>query len=986
MPTKISEYCAKKIFDENWPILHLSDDCSNFLKEHKSIIKVDQFVKRRGKKGLLKTNITSVEQVNNFISSLPNYSNFILEKQVSIKDEKYFCIIFENGKKKYIFHNQGGINCNPYDGGFIGFNINELPIDNTMLPVLQKLDNMFDATYSTMLEVNPLVFDGSRWLPVDFAMEVDSCSLPFWQSSYLEHYKKGLFESSASNPTENKINELDKQSGASLKFKILNPSGNILTLIAGGGASVLFTDAIVNRGYAQHLFNYGEYSGNPSKDEVYQYCSLIFHEWFNNNSHNRHLIIGGGISNFTDVAATFKGIILAIQQFAEQFKENSVKVFVRRGGVNEEVGLLEMRRALDELGISVVVKGTETPITDIIVDALPKIGGIENEKKDFEVEEVETREVRLWNDKVIFAGNAVAIIQRIIDYDYYIGKKETDVVGVFDLFCKKDKLQKFFWGSKQISIPLTSNLETIQKILGEKTATVYNYNSIRSCEQITHKLAELENIKTFYIIAEGLPERTSIKLQQYLENKGKTLLGPSSVGGIKSGQNGSRIGSVGGLIENIERCKLATEGNVAVITKSGGLLNEMLNYITNLGLNIGEAISIGGDRYAGLRFIDLLKYYEQNEKIKLIVILGETGGTGEIDAAHWWSKNGKTPVIGWCSGTSEKSFADSVEFGHAGATANSEKEEANNKNYLMAKLGFLVPETFEQITEIFKPFVDSLQVPRTNGRQVPTDISTAIKQGIVRVKPQFTTEVADERTDLKYRKEPIEKVVARNFSLGYTIGKLWLNVDLDDWAAEFLEKALTIMAEHGPAVSGAQNTIITARAGKNLVDSLVAGLLTIGPRFGGAVADAAKDFYLSWENGESAEQFVERKKKSGQYIMGIGHRVKSKFNPDKRVEVIKEIVSNFPEKDIFTTALEVEKATLAKKSNLILNVDGAIGAALMDIIKYYNKDIIPNVLEGDLLNGLFVVARSIGFIAHYNEQKLQNNGLFRANPWDVDYM
>ena len=51
-----------------------------------------------------------------------------------------------------------------------------------------------------------------------------------------------------------------------------------------------------------------------------------------------------------------------------------------------------------------------------------------------------------------------------------------------------------------------------------------------------------------------------------------------------------------------------------------------------------------------------------------------------------------------------------------------------------------------------------------------------------------------------------------------------------------------VTADHGPAVSGAHNTIVTARAGKDLVSALCSGLLTIGPRFGGALDKAAEMF------------------------------------------------------------------------------------------------------------------------------------------------
>ena len=44
--------------------------------------------------------------------------------------------------------------------------------------------------------------------------------------------------------------------------------------------------------------------------------------------------------------------------------------------------------------------------------------------------------------------------------------------------------------------------------------------------------------------------------------------------------------------------------------------------------------------------------------------------------------------------------------------------------------------------------------------------------------------------------------------------------------------------------AGAHNTIVTSRAGKDLVSCLVSGLLTIGPRFGGAIDDAARFFQV----------------------------------------------------------------------------------------------------------------------------------------------
>lgn len=44
-------------------------------------------------------------------------------------------------------------------------------------------------------------------------------------------------------------------------------------------------------------------------------------------------------------------------------------------------------------------------------------------------------------------------------------------------------------------------------------------------------------------------------------------------------------------------------------------------------------------------------------------------------------------------------------------------------------------------------------------------------------------------------------------------------------AYDLVQICIMLCADHGPCVSGAHNTIVTARAGKDLVSSLVSGKL-----------------------------------------------------------------------------------------------------------------------------------------------------------------
>lgn len=71
-----------------------------------------------------------------------------------------------------------------------------------------------------------------------------------------------------------------------------------------------------------------------------------------------------------------------------------------------------------------------------------------------------------------------------------------------------------------------------------------------------------------------------------------------------------------------------------------------------------------------------------------------------------------------------------------------------------------------------------------------------------------------------------------------------------------------LTADHGPAVSGAMNTIVASRAGKDLISSLASGLLTIGSRFGGALDEAAAMFSGARDTGLTPREFVDNSRKA----------------------------------------------------------------------------------------------------------------------------
>jgi len=90
------------------------------------------------------------------------------------------------------------------------------------------------------------------------------------------------------------------------------------------------------------------------------------------------------------------------------------------------------------------------------------------------------------------------------------------------------------------------------------------------------------------------------------------------------------------------------------------------------------------------------------------------------------------------------------------------------------------------------------------------------------------TSICDERgQELLYAGMPVTEVLKQNVGIGGVVSLLWFQRCLPSTYCKFLEMSLMLTADHGPAVSGAHNTIVCARAGKDLVSSLVSGLLTI---------------------------------------------------------------------------------------------------------------------------------------------------------------
>lgn len=587
--------------------------------------------------------------------------------------------------------------------------------------------------------------------------------------------------------------------------------------------------------------------------------------------------------------------------------------------------------------------------------------------------------------QAIFWNNNKSAIQRMLDYDYVI-KREKPSIAAIVAPTAESKFDKFFYGPDEIIIPLYKN--TTEAAAACPTADVLlNFASFRTAYDVTMEAVKLKQFRTVMVTAEGIPERLARKMNQFARDNNVTVIGPATVGGIAPGA--FKIANVGGTIENIINSKLHRAGSCGLVTRSGGLFNELSNIISINADGIAEGVAIGGDRFVGSVFIDNLLRMEKNPQVKYMVLLGEVGGTEEYKVIEA-IKSGKItkPIIAWCIGTIAAHFSSGVQFGHAGASANADAETAVAKNKAMAEAGIYVPASFNDLPHKIGEVYSKLKEQGIISEIAEPELRTVPK---VRRSKNFICTISDDRGDeATYAGFPISSVATPDTGkgIGDVISLLWFKKQYPKWATDFIETVIKTVADHGPAVSGAHNAKVTARAGKSVVESLVTGLLTIGPRFGGAIDGAAQYFKYAHDNNLTPAEFLDYMKKEGVPIPGIGHRIKSLRNPDLRVSGLKKYAAeHFPATPLLEYALTVEQLTTSKKDNLILNVDGTIGILMVDMWRAlgYAEDEINDFVMSGTLNAFFIAGRTIGFIGHVLDEKRLAMPMYRHPMDDILY-
>lgn len=567
-------------------------------------------------------------------------------------------------------------------------------------------------------------------------------------------------------------------------------------------------------------------------------------------------------------------------------------------------------------------------------------------------------------------GNHCGIAQSILDFDYLAGKPTHSLLAIVGV---KQKSARYFWGEKEILIPCYSSFNEAPQDIKERTNLfAFAQSGRRVLEGCSLAVSSLPNVLGGMVFAEGVPEQHSMKLRNLCVKNKVFLLGPASVGLVLSGS--FKLGAIGGTtITGVESTGLSEPGSIAVISSSGGMVNEIISMVSMHGGRVSFAVAIGGERYPITSPLEVFIEAMNDPDTEAVLYFGELGAIDEYEIADYVKKHGlKKPVICYIAGMVAEYFETPPQFGHAKSMAANKLETATAKKEALREVGVIVSDSFID----FEQHVDQISKESNIKHAKYVRSSNDIKQ---RRPAMFVDRVTSDKGDeVKILGKNLLDIVKDNTFTSLTLSMLLGREAKSKELKNFFDYSMKLLVDHGPQVSGAVNTMITARAGKDLASSLASGLLTIGPRFGGAINQSAANWIEAIESNKRSYDFVERFTKNGEYIPGIGHKKYRIDNPDPRV---KGIVNSFGfEGKYLKFAKEVEAVTLAKKPQLILNVDGVIAAVALDILS--EKEGLSNLelkelVSCEFFNAIFIISRSVGFTAHFMEQKRLDEGLFR---------
>ncbi|MBD3310990.1 MAG: hypothetical protein GF349_00655 [Candidatus Magasanikbacteria bacterium] len=293
-----------------------------------------------------------------------------IEEKLDIDEEHYLSITYDTCARQpvLVYSHEGGIDIENVKEEKIKKQLLDIRISTPpnpplerggeVVPYVKELWDCFLGEDCRLVEINPLVkTSNGEWIAADAKIALDEDAFyrhkdrsPSTSSGFAPRSEMGR------PPTEReiavkKIDEGEKYyQGTAGKY--IEMDGEIAVLFSGGGASIANMDALMQAGLKPA--NYTEYSGNPPRKKVYELAKIVL-----SKPGLKGLWIAGGVANFTDVAATFGGIVDALDELKPNYP-----IVIRRAGPNEEEGIRLMQDCAKRNNLKIKIFGKETPMSD----------------------------------------------------------------------------------------------------------------------------------------------------------------------------------------------------------------------------------------------------------------------------------------------------------------------------------------------------------------------------------------------------------------------------------------------------------------------------------------------------------------------------------------------------------------------------------------------------------------------------------------------
>lgn len=181
-------------------------------------------------------------------------------------------------------------------------------------------------------------------------------------------------------------------------------------------------------------------------------------------------------------------------------------------------------------------------------------------------------------------------------------------------------------------------------------------------------------------ITEGIPVQDMVKAKNYALSRGVRIIGPNCPGIITPGE--CKVGIMPGFIHN--------PGRIGIVSKSGTLTYEAVDQVTKAGMGQSTCIGIGGDPVIGSTMKEIVQLLMEDPNTDGIIMIGEIGGTMEVEAAEWVRDNATKPVVGFIAG---QTAPKGRRMGHAGAIVGGANDTAAAKMAVMRECGIHVVES-----------------------------------------------------------------------------------------------------------------------------------------------------------------------------------------------------------------------------------------------------------------------------------------------------